>query len=177
MFKKIVIGLVVLVAIVLIVASMQPAEFKVSRSLSIDAPAAKIFNNINDVKLYQAWSPFAKMDPNMTMTYSAMTSGVGAAVTWDSKANAGSGTMTIAESTAPSRVLFNLDFSKPMAASDQAEFTLVPNGKSTVVTWTMSGKNNLIAKTFHLFINMDKMLGGYFEDGLASLKAISEAKK
>jgi hypothetical protein len=177
MFKKIAIGIASLIALLLIVASFQPADFSISRAVTIDAPPAKIFGHINDVKLYQAWNPFAKMDPNMAMTYSGPSAGLGAAASWDSHANAGAGTMTVTTSEAPSHVIMRLDFTKPMTSTDQAEFTLQPLGKSTLVTWTMSGKNNLIAKTFHIFVNMDKMLGGYFEQGLASLKTIVETEK
>jgi len=177
MLKKILIGLVALLAIILIVASLQPAEFKISRSIVINAPAAKIFGHINDVKLYQAWNPFAKMDPNMSMSYSGPSAGMGAACSWDSHADAGAGTMTVTTSEAPSHVVMRLDFVRPMKSLAEADFSLSSQGKATQVTWTMSGKNNLIAKTFHLFMDMDKMLGGYFEQGLASLKTIVETEK
>jgi hypothetical protein len=39
----------------------------------------------------------------------------------------------------------------------------------------MYGTNNFIAKAFCLFNNMDKMLGGEFEKGLAQMKLAAEA--
>jgi hypothetical protein len=39
----------------------------------------------------------------------------------------------------------------------------------------MSGRNNFIGKAFGLFVDCDKMVGGQFEKGLASMKAIVEA--
>ena len=39
----------------------------------------------------------------------------------------------------------------------------------------MTGQNNFIAKAFGLFMNMDKMIGGDFEKGLAQMKAVVEA--
>jgi len=176
MFKKILITLAAVVVIVLVIASLQPAEYKISRSIVINAPPAKIFKHIADVKLYQAWNPFAKMDPAMSMSYSGPQAGLGASASWDSK-KAGSGTMTETASQAPNHVVFRLDFSKPMVSTAVADYTLEAQGKATQVTWTMSGTNNLIAKAFHLFVNMDKMLGGYFDQGLASLKGIAESEK
>jgi hypothetical protein len=40
----------------------------------------------------------------------------------------------------------------------------------------MSGRKNVIIKAFGFFMSMDKMIGGQFEKGLASMKAIVEAK-
>jgi hypothetical protein len=39
----------------------------------------------------------------------------------------------------------------------------------------MTGTNNFMAKAIHLFMNMDKMIGGQFEKGLAEMKSIVEA--
>jgi len=43
-----------------------------------------------------------------------------------------------------------------------------------VAAWSMFGKNNFMAKTIHLFMNMDKMVGGQFEQGLAAMKSVAE---
>jgi hypothetical protein len=64
---------------------------------------------------------------------------------------------------------------RPFEDSSTAEFTFQPEGDRTVVTWSMFGRKNFISKAVCLFMNMDKMLGGEFEKGLAQLKAIAEA--
>ena len=43
-----------------------------------------------------------------------------------------------------------------------------------MVTWTMTGTNSFMAKAVGLFMNFEKMCGGQFEQGLASLKAVVE---
>ena len=48
-------------------------------------------------------------------------------------------------------------------------------GNQTAVTWTMDGDNNFAGKAFGLIMNMDKMVGGDFEKGLAQMKSIAEA--
>jgi hypothetical protein len=40
----------------------------------------------------------------------------------------------------------------------------------------MFGSKNLLAKAIHLFISMDKMIGGQFEQGLANLTSVVEAE-
>jgi len=38
----------------------------------------------------------------------------------------------------------------------------------------VTGEKNFMAKAIHLFMNMDKMIGGQFETGLAAMKSIVE---
>ena len=56
-----------------------------------------------------------------------------------------------------------------------AEFAFTPDGNQTAVTWSMEGRNNLMAKAIHLVMNMDTMIGGQFDKGLAQLKSVVEA--
>jgi hypothetical protein len=83
--------------------------------------------------------------------------------------------MTITESSPNELIRFNLEFFKPMAGTSTAEFTFKPEGNQTTVTWSMTGKNNFIAKAVCLFMSMEKMLGGQFEQGLAQMKSVAEA--
>ena len=73
------------------------------------------------------------------------------------------------------KVVIKLDFIKPFEGHNVAEFTLTPDGDATRVTWAMHGNRPLMAKIVGLFMNMDTMIGGSFETGLASLKGVSEA--
>jgi hypothetical protein len=83
--------------------------------------------------------------------------------------------MTIIGSRPNDLIRINLEFFKPFAATNIAEFTFRPEGDQTAVTWSMTGKNNFMAKAIHLFMNMDKMIGAQFERGLAQMKSIVEA--
>jgi len=85
--------------------------------------------------------------------------------------------MTILESRPGDLVRIKLEFLKPFAATDTAEFAFAPEGDGTTVTWSMTGKNNFVSKAFCLFMDMDKMVGGDFEKGLAAMKAVAEAAK
>ena len=68
-----------------------------------------------------------------------------------------------------------MEFLKPFAATNIAQFTFTPEGNQTAVTWSMEGKNDFIGKAVCLFMNMDKMVGGQFEKGLAQMKSVVEA--
>jgi hypothetical protein len=84
--------------------------------------------------------------------------------------------MTLTESRPSELVRINLEFLKPFAATSTAEFTFKPEGARTAVTWSMTGKINFIAKAVHLFIDMDDMVGGNFDKGLAQMKSALERR-
>ena len=67
-----------------------------------------------------------------------------------------------------------MHFTKPMRSENTAEFTLEPDGAGTRVTWTMVGPKNIMMKLMGIFMNMDKMIGQAFGEGLAKLKELVE---
>src|SRR5205809_6123337 len=166
MIKKILIVLVVLIVILVVVIMLQPATYQVERSTTINAPAAVVFAQVNDFHNWNAWSPWAKLDPAMKQTFEGAPAGMGAAYSWAGNKEVGEGRMTITESHPSDLVKIKLEFLKPFAATSDTTFTFKPEGNQTVVIWTMVGDKNFIAKAFHLFVNIDKMVGGDFEKGL-----------
>lgn len=174
MLKIILVTIAVLIAGLLIYASMQPDQFRIERSTRIQAPADRIFPLINDLHQWSVWSPYEKKDPGMKRTFSGQDSGTGAAYAWEGNSDVGSGRMEIVDITPPSRILIQLDFFTPFAARNQAEFTLADSGDSTQVTWAMTGPAPFLSKLICLFFDMEKMVGPDFEAGLADLKRIAE---
>lgn len=170
----ILLALAFIVLILIIVIAGRPDEFTVSRSANIFALPEKVFPHVNDLHQWEAWSPWAKLDPSMKGTYSGADAGAGAVMAWNGNNKVGAGKMTITESQPSELIRFRLDFQKPMQATNAAEFTFRTEGTQTVVTWSMAGKNNLMGKIFSLFMDFDKMCGGQFEKGLASLKSVAE---
>lgn len=150
--------------------STRPAAFRIARSLTIPASPATLHPLIRDLKRWEAWSPWDKIDPNLQRTYEGAAEGVGATYRWLGNKNVGEGRMTITEVEPDARVTLDLEFLKPFPAKNVTTFTLTPAGEGTEVTWTMEGNNNFVAKAFGVFMNMDKMVGKDFEKGLASLR-------
>jgi carbon monoxide dehydrogenase subunit G len=174
MFKLIGVAVSIVIAAVLILAAMQPDNFVVQRSITVQTPPDKIYPFINDFHRWAAWSPFEKLDPAMQRVFSGTEAGKGAIYEWSGDKNAGKGRMEIIDATAPNNISIQLDFSEPFAAHNTTEFTLAPNGETTTVTWAMRGSSPFIAKIMQLFCNMDKMIGPDFEEGLANLKMLAE---
>jgi uncharacterized protein YndB with AHSA1/START domain len=178
MLKTILLGLaaviVVGVAIVLVLAAMKPDSFSVRRVATIAAPPERIYPLIADFKAWGAWSPWEKKDPNLQRSFSGAESGPGARYAWAGDRNVGEGSMEIVEAAQPSSLRLNLDFLKPFEAHNQVDFALQPRASGTEVVWTMTGPVPFLAKIIHVFFNMDRMVGGDFEAGLAALKHEAE---
>jgi uncharacterized protein YndB with AHSA1/START domain len=154
---------------------MQPSEFRVARSATISAPPPAVFAQVNDFHKWEAWNPWGKIDPAMKHNYDGAPAGSGAIYTWVGNKEVGEGRMTIIESRPSDLSRIKMEFFKPFAGNSIAEFTFKPAGNQTMVTWSMTGDKNFMAKAIHLFMNMDKMIGGQFEKGLAQIKSLVEA--
>jgi Polyketide cyclase / dehydrase and lipid transport len=173
--KKLIVALALLLIALAVVIALQPADFRITRNTTIAAPAAVVFANVNDFRKWEAWSPWAKLDPSMKVAYDGPARGPGMIYTWSGNNKVGQGRMTIIESRPDDLVRIELEFLKPMAATNKTEFTFTPAGNQTAVNWTMTGTNNFFGKAFALFMNMDKMVGKDFENGLAQMKALLES--
>ncbi len=173
----ILLALAVVVILLIVFVAGQPDEFKLVRETKISVPREKIFPHVNDLRAWEAWSPWAKLDPNAKNSFEGPAAGIGAAMSWSGNKKIGEGRMTITESCANELIGFRLDFVRPFKATNTAEFVFRPEGNQTRVTWSMSGKSNFFFKIFGLLMNCEKMAGKDFEKGLASLRAVVETSK
>lgn len=179
MLKRIV--LVLLVAFLAFAAyvPMLPSQFSVARSEVIDAPPQAVFEHVNDFKKWEAWSPWAKRDPDAKTTFAGPPSGQGAVFTWDGNDEVGKGRMTIEESIPPKAIEIELSFERPFPGTSDVGFQFEPVDEGTKVTWSISGEQSYIERAFCLLLrlDMDEMIGKDYERGLANLKKVVEAER
>jgi uncharacterized protein YndB with AHSA1/START domain len=175
MFLKILIALVAIVVAFAAFVALQPSDYRIARSAIIAASASEVFAQVNDLRKWEAWSPWAKLDPNAKASFEGPPAGEGTVMTWSGNGEVGEGRMTITESRPAELIRIRLDFAKPMTGTSMAEFTFKPEGERTAVTWSMSGQNSFFTRAICLIMNQDKSVGGYFEKGLQALKAVTEA--
>ena len=179
MLLNILIGIGVILAVavvaVLVLAAMKPDETVITRSATMNAPPERPFEQVNNLQNWGAWNPWAKMDPHQKITFSGPEAGVGARFAWSGNNKVGEGNIEIIESEPSERLKIRLEFLKPMAATNTAEFTFTPEGSGTRMTWSMICQGTFMAKVFTVFMDMDKMVGPEFEKGMADIKAIVEA--
>jgi uncharacterized protein YndB with AHSA1/START domain len=175
LLTKVVVGFATIVIVFALIVALQPAEYRVARSATIAAPPAEVFAHVNDFHKWEAWSPWAKLDPAAKNSFEGSPSGTGAVFSWSGNNEVGEGRMTLIESRPNELIRIKLEFVRPFEDTAVSEFAFKAEGDQTVVTWTMSGEKNFIAKGFCMFVDMDKMLGGEFDKGLAQMKAVTEA--
>jgi hypothetical protein len=174
--KRLAIGSVLLIAAFLVVVWFQPDDYRLTRQTVIAAPAAAVFAQVNDLKKWDDWSPWAKLDPNAKVTFSGPQSGPGATFQWDGNDKVGAGTMTITESKPNARIATRTDFTRPFAGTGNSDFVFSEAGGQTNVIWSMSGRHDFISKAMCLVMSMEQMLGPDVEKGLAQLKQAVERK-
>jgi hypothetical protein len=175
MMKRILLSIAVLVIALIGFVSTRPDTYRVARTASIAAPPAVVFAQVADFHRWQAWSPWAKLDPAMKITYSGDDAKVGSSYAWTGNDKVGEGRMTIVAATPPSGLDIKLEFIRPFAATNETSFAFADAAGSTAATWTMVGHNNFMGKLAGSFMNFDKMIGADFERGLSQLKAVAEA--
>ncbi len=173
--RKILIGLVAIVAVLAVVVALQPSEFSVSRTATVAAPAGDVFRHVNDLHKWDDWSPWAKVDPNAKVAFEGAPSGKGAVFTWSGNDQVGEGRMTIVESRPAQLVRIDVAFVRPFEGSAISEFAFKPEGDGTAVIWTVSGHHNFLAKAMCLILNGQKTMRAELKKGLEKLKSVAEA--
>jgi carbon monoxide dehydrogenase subunit G len=176
MIKKILLGLVAVIAIICIAAAFQSDEMRVSRSTTIAAPPEAVFKVVNDFRQWDSWSPWSKLDPNMTKKLEGPAEGEGAIYRWEGNMQVGKGTTTLVTSKPSELVAMRVDMERPMKGTSDAQFTFAPDGAGTKVTWATQGKKPFMGKVVGMFMNCEKMCGDMFDEGLANLKKVVESK-
>ena len=121
----------VIIVLFAIIVALQPSDFRVTRSAIMSAPAPAVFAQVNDFHKWEAWNPWGKIDPAMKQTYEGAPTGTGAIYTWIGNKEVGEGRMTITESRPNDLIRIKLEFFKPFAATNTAEFTFKPEGNQT----------------------------------------------
>lgn len=176
MLRKILVGLVVLVGVLAVYVAFQPAHYSVSREKLIKASPEVIFPHINNSQKMNDWMPWKDQDPNLQMSYSGPAEGVGSVSSWSGE-KMGDGQSEVVESIPNQKVTSKLTYTRPMDMKQMAIVTLTPSAEGTNVKWEIEGENSFLGRFMCLFANMDKMVGGEFEKGLAKLQATVETPK
>lgn len=129
---------------------------------------------INDFHNWSQWSPWDVLDPAMKKTIGGSPKGKGAVYEWEGNSDVGKGRTEITESVPSKKIVIAMHFDEPMEGDSVTEFALEPRDGGTDVRWTMHGPQSYLSKVMCLFFDLDKMIGGDFEKGLAAMKEVAE---
>ena len=164
--------LVGLIVVLLAAAFLLPSDYSAQRSMTINAPADKVFPLVANQKEWKRWSVWNQRDPNMQMTYSGPEGAAGSKWAWKSKSE-GNGGMEWSAVEANKRVGYILTMEDMTPATGDLKFS--PDGAGTKVTWDMKGNAGMNPIFRWIGLLMDKMIGPDFEAGLKNLKRLGEA--
>lgn len=166
---------VIFILLIVIIGSsmyvaVQPNSYDITRNRTINAPAAVIFNNVNDFKNWESWSPWVEKESGLQITYPEQTSGTGGSYSWIGEDGAGN-MKTLATSPYDS-ILQEMQFGDFPPSKAYWKFEKAENG--TNVTWGMKSENIPFMLKFYAAISggMDKMVGPDFERGLEKLDSM-----
>jgi hypothetical protein len=170
MTKIILLSAGTILAILLLIVLIRPADFRVERSATLAASCASLFERVNNHHKVAEWNPFLKVDPAVRINYAGPESGVGAVCSWEGNSQVGAGSCTIIESKPNELVRCRMDWKRPMEGTSTVDFIIKPAGDGqSVVTWAMYGRNNFVGRVVSLFMDCEKICGPQFEQGLAEL--------
>ena len=167
--------LFVLIALFVVAILTRPPTFTVRRSRLIAAPPEQVFAQVVDFWAWIAWSPWEGLDPHSSRTFGTVTAGPGATYGWAGNRKVGAGRMTISNVRVHENIGIDIEFFRPFKAKNVVSFQFAASNAGTTVTWTMQGKNTVMGKVMSLVIDCDKLIGGPFDQGLASLAKICES--
>jgi uncharacterized protein YndB with AHSA1/START domain len=174
--KKILIGLGIIVALLVVVSFFLPAKIHIERSIVINAPQETVYGLVNDLRQWEKWSAWHKMDPNMKIVYGEKSEGLGASYRWTSNdSNVGNGTMKIAEAVLNEKIMLEMHFGES-ADPSWCGWTFEKTAEGTRATNTMDMDAGMNPFMRWMGTVMDAMVGPEFDKGLHSMKEIAETK-
>lgn len=176
MVKKILLGVVLLLGLVLIYAGVKPGDYFIKREIVLNRKADAIYPYLVSMKKADEWMPWKESDPQVKNTYSGPEEGVGATSSWESTGQMGTGKAEVIDAVLNEKVTTKISYTKPMEMNQISEFVLTPQGDSTKMEWNVKGHNNYLFRLIALVMCMDadKYVGSKFEKGLNNLKALVE---
>ncbi len=169
--KFIIILLMILVIGSCTYIAIQPNDYNIVRTRTINAPAAVLFATINDFKNWESWSPWIEKDPELQITYPEQTIGVGGAYSWEGED--GIGRMSTLSSSPYDSILQEMQFED--FPPSQVYWKFEPTDNGTTVSWGMESESMPFMLKFYALISggMDQMIGPDFELGLKKLDSVT----
>jgi hypothetical protein len=167
--------LLIFIAIVSVLAFIAPNSYDVSRTVMINKSIEEVYAYLKLLKNQDYWSPWSEKDPNMKKTLTGVDGEVGCISAWIGNKDVGEGEQEIMALKENKEIMSELRFLKPFKSTSDAYLSVSEEGSETKVVWGFSGTNKFPMSMIMLFMNIDKSVGGDFEQGLKKLKSVLES--
>ncbi len=172
MIRKILFIVAGLIVLLVLIGFVLPAKLKVSKSVTINAPASAVFEEINNLERWEQWQYWNTLDPDMQITYGAKKEGTGASYSWTGP-QLGEGSLSITESISEKSIAIEMNFSGNPASGF---YSLEPDGENTKLNFNFSNDTgmNLIGRWINVFMKGE--IEKSFDYAGEKIKGIAEAK-
>lgn len=166
-------GLLAIIIILVITMFALGTQYQYEKSMIINAPANKVYANINSMQSFNQWNPWMKLDPQMKVEYKGVSGVKGDRYCWDSNLDdAGAGCQEIVAIEENRKIQTKINFIRPFEGEAFSDIILEPQGNATKVTWNMKTEMGYPTNLMKLF--MDGQMDDSYIEGLMNLKKISE---
>lgn len=175
MIRPFLIFLVFVVIAGAILSLMVPASQQVEKTITIQAPASAIYEQLSKLEHFNNWSVWSRQDSSATYILSGKDGTVGATSSWKGDPGiSGEGKIEITGLEQDRKVSHSFHFIKPRKANAGSVFTIRENNGLSTVTWNFKMATPRPWNIFNLFYSMSKQMGKDFELSLQALKEITE---
>ncbi len=167
---------VLLLVLILIIGfsiyiAVQPNSFEVTRTKTINAPQAVVYNNIIDFKNWEAWNSWVEAKPETKIMLSEKTKGIGGSYAWEDED--GIGNMKTVDAEPMTSISQKMQFGDN--PDSDVTWTLKSNNDGTTdVTWNIKGDDMAFDFKAYTIVKggMEKLIGPHFERGLTMLDSV-----
>lgn len=172
--KKYIIGFLIIIGIILGYSWTQPDEYTITKSLEMNKPVNYVFSQINDFQNWKKWSAWYQEDPQMKISISEPSLGIGARQQWESE-KSGSGYQVTRNYVHNQKLSHQLVFTAPFKGGAMSYIVFDDlDEKKTRVTWTLKSQNNSFFEKFLFWTIIEREIGNKIQ---TSLQNISDLKR
>lgn len=173
--KKILLAIGILILLVLISALFIKKDYAVEKEIIINKPASEVYDYVRILRNQNAFSTFAKKDPNIKSVYTGKDGETGSVFAWEGNSEVGSGEQKITKLTKDQRIDIEMHFINPFESYAPAYFTFENvSANQTKIKWGMNGKMVYPLNFMRIFFDMEEMIGKEYQISLQNLKSILE---
>lgn len=157
----------------ILVSFFLPGEFTVSRKIMVQAPMYRVYDQVNDLRNWERWSPWKRMDPGMVMTFSNPPVGEKAFYKWESaNKRLGRGTLTLARVVPDQEIVTSIEFEGRGVETSTFKFAHVDS--DIELTWRMTVSVGVMPWSKYFGLMMKGELKKQFDEGLRAIKFYAE---
>ncbi len=167
---------IVLIVIGAILTFVAPTHVKIERSIIINSSKEEVFKNLRYYSNRAKWSPWLEKDPQVKTSIEGTDGEVGAIYKWEGNKDVGKGLQTIMRIEDMQKIEDKLQFLEPFKSEADAYLQMGDSAGMVKVSWGFISESPRPFNIFNLFMDMDKMVGPDFQNGLSKLKMLCESE-